>query len=74
MSRTILLMLLVPFSAMDTVVLLLSMEGQKALGFHKKNNNNWVPKMKVLRVRNNMRVINDRIFFFGYYLILKLSL
>ncbi len=34
----------------------------------------WVPKMKVLRVRNNMRVINDRIFFFGYHLILKLSL
>ncbi len=64
---TILTMSLLSFWALNVVVALLSMQGQKALGFDQKIFSFvFLRSTKVLRVWNNMRVINYRIFIFGW--------
>ncbi len=50
--------------ALTMVIPLLSMQGQKALIFHQKYINLCSRWTKVLLVRNDMSVSNDRIFFF----------
>ncbi len=69
---TILTMSLLPFWALNVVVVLLSMEGQKALGVHQKHLN--LCSEEKLR-SNTFRktwgwVINDRIFIFGWTILL----
>ncbi len=53
------MMSLLPFWALNSVVALLSIEGQKALGFHQTYLNLCSEdELKVLRVWNDMRVSN----------------
>ncbi len=67
---TILTMSLLPFCALNVVVPLLPMQGQKALGFHQKYLN-----LHPEDERTSYRgwVINDRSFIFGWTILLRIG-
>ncbi len=71
--RTILTMSLLPFWALNVVVHLLSIQGQKVLGFHKKYLHLWSEDERRSYGTTWGWAINDRLFIYGWTIPLRLK-